>query len=391
MAGVGIDLGNTFSKIAIQEEGRNHPVTIVIDGAFSVPSIVGFIGDEVIFGQRAKEYKDDYEKNVIYDTKRALGIHFDDPEIQDYCQSWPFNTSADENGYIQYDICRNDGMIVHQTPESITTLFLNHLMFQMNRTQIRKVGHAVIAIPTYFSNIQQEKIRAAAESAGIRVVSLIPESFAAAIAYGRLNHTEQKLLIFDFSGTSLSVSVIEINMNNGITEISTAIDPNIGGHCIDNNLVRWVLKKLEEEGIILNNNSFKKLSIIQDACEKAKINLSNRGVVRTNITFILDNHEYNYFITKRSLETINSEIFERLIPTVEEALQKANLTRYKITDIIAVGDSSKINAVIEKLTDFFDKEPLYSDSFAHVEAIACGAAKYCKMKLQEGGFDAESE
>ena len=125
--------------------------------------------------------------------------------------------------------------------------------------------------------------------------------------------------------------------------------------------------------------------------DRAKINLSNRGVVRTNITFILDNHEYNYFITKRSLETINSEIFERLIPTVEEALQKANLTRYKITDIIAVGDSSKINAVIEKLTDFFDKEPLYSDSFAHVEAIACGAAKYCKMKLQEGGFDAESE
>ncbi|KAI5494753.1 ATP binding [Trichomonas vaginalis G3] len=390
MTGVGIDLGTTFSSIAFFLENKNQPDVVVIDGQRSIPSVVGFVNGETIIGQLAKTHKAEYENQVIYDTKRALGKMYNDPVIQDDKKSWPFQISADENGYVQYDIS-DDGKTIHKTPESIAALLLKFLMGKLNMTQTQKVQHAVITVPTSFSRIQKEKIQIAAKAAGIQVVSFLPESSAAAIAYGLLNNTEQKLLIFDFGGGTLDVSVIEINKNNEVKELATAGDSHLGGRNIDNKLAEYIFGKLAESGKDYRNNK-KVLSIVQDACERAKIALSNKGTIRADISFNFNQESYSYTITRKNFEKINDDIFDKILPPVEEALRKANLTKDQITDILAVGGSSHIPIVRETLSDFFDKDPLDSGIVTD-EAIAIGAAIYCKTKLKEGDapLDSDSE
>jgi len=343
---IGIDLGTTFSAVAVLEGGK--PTIIPnAEGTRTTPSVVHIRDEEVIVGQIARNQAIIDPLHTIRSIKRKMGT---DEKV--------------DIGGKEY------------TPEQISAMILQKLKRDAEAYLGQAVHNAVITVPAYFNDAQRQATKNAGEIAGLNVLRIINEPTAAALAYGLdKQEKEHTILVFDFGGGTFDVSILELG--DGIFEVkSTSGDNFLGGDDVDQLVIDHLAKIFKSStGIDLRNDATA-MQRLKEAAEKAKIELSSKTKVEISIPFITaDQHGPKHIkeeLTKAKFEELIADILKRLEAPVKNALRDAELTPAKIDKVIFVGGSTRIPAVQELVKKLTAKEG--DKSVNPDEAVAVGAA-----------------
>ncbi|MDP3989591.1 MAG: molecular chaperone DnaK [archaeon] len=345
-ATIGIDLGTTFSAMAVLEGGKSTIITNS-EGTRTTPSVVHIKDGEVIVGQIARNQAIIDPTHTIRSIKRKIGtsekIRIDD---KDY------------------------------TPEQISAMILQKLKRDAEAYLGQPVKNAVVTVPAYFNDSQRQATKNAGEIAGLNVLRIINEPTAASLAYGLdKQETEHTILVFDFGGGTFDVSILELG--DGIFEVkSTSGDNLLGGDDVDTLIMDWIMGNFKNStGIDLRNDPTA-IQRLKEASEKAKIELSSKAKVEISIPFITADQNGPKHIkeelSKAKFEELISDILRRLEGPVKQALKDASLTPDKLNKVIFVGGSTRIPAVQDLVRKITGKEG--DKSVNPDEAVAVGAA-----------------
>ncbi|OXA63728.1 uncharacterized protein LOC110863068 [Folsomia candida] len=379
---IGIDLGTTFSCVAIFWEGK---MTVIPNahGKKTTPSYVAFNSDgSHLVGEPAKSQAFLYPASTIFDAKRLIGRPFYDEKVQEDIANWPFKV-VQELGKPKIEV---NGETYH--PEQIGAKILVEMKHVAEAFLKRDVVNAVVTVPAYFNDGQRQATRDAGAMAGLNVIRIINEPTAAAFAYSLERQTTQQqsrhVLIYDFGGGTFDVSILHMHRNQ-IRTLTVNGDTHLGGEDFDSNIVAYCVEKFKAEHNIdlvlgrddasnpfLQSKVQRRIRRLRHTCEQAKITLSEASTAHINLDLIHDDLDLNVDLTRQEFEAMNQNLFDKSLSLVEKALQDAKLGRDKIDEIVLVGGSTRIPKVQEMLTNYFGK-PL-SKSVNPDEAVACGAA-----------------
>ncbi|PLS69590.1 MAG: molecular chaperone DnaK [Cyanobacteria bacterium M5B4] len=368
---IGIDLGTTNSCVSVLEGGR--PVVISsAEGGRTTPSIVGFLkdGKERIVGQVAKRQMVTNAANTIFSIKRFIGRRWD--ETEDERSRVPYNLTMGKDGTV--DVVIGDKSY---TPQQISAMILSKLKEDAENYLGEKVTEAVITVPAYFTDAQRQATKDAGQIAGLDVKRIVNEPTAASLAYGMDKQDKgQKILVFDLGGGTFDVSVLQLG--DGVFEVmSTSGNNHLGGDDFDACVVNWLVKEFQEkEGIDLKQDK-SALQRLREAAENAKIELSKSPVSLINLPFIAVDasgpKNLEVELTRAKFDELTAHLVKMTLEPTAQALKDAGLTTQEIERIILVGGSTRIPAVQEAITKFFDgKKP--DQSVNPDEAVAIGAA-----------------
>ena len=344
---VGIDLGTTNSVVSFLEAGE--PVVIPnAEGGRTTPSIVGFSKTgEVLVGEVAKRQAITNPERTIRSVKRHMG------------ESW----SVDIDG-------------TKYTPQEISARILQKLKRDAEAYLGDTVTQAVITVPAYFNDAQRTATKEAGQIAGLEVLRIVNEPTAAALAYGLdKGGKEQTVLVFDLGGGTFDVSVLEIA--DGVFEVkSTHGDTHLGGDDWDNAVMQYLIKTFKDtEGVDLSQDKMA-VQRLQEASEKAKIELSAVQETRVNLPFVTATADgpkhLDIKLTRAKFNELTADLVERCRKPFEQAIKDAGLTIDKIDNVIMVGGSTRIPAVQELVQKVTGKEP--NKSVNPDEVVAVGAA-----------------
>ncbi len=367
---IGIDLGTTNSCVAVLEGGK--PVVISnSEGGRTTPSIVGFgkTGGRLI-GQLAKRQAVTNAENTVFSIKRFIGRRWHDTE--------------DERGRVTY-ICvhgKDDTIDVQIRGKSYTTQEISAMILQKMKQDAENylgetVTQAVITVPAYFTDAQRQATKDAGTIAGLEVLRIINEPTAAALSYGlEKQDQDQTVLVFDLGGGTFDVSVLQLG--EGVFEVkATSGNNQLGGDDFDNMLVSWMMDNFrEQEGIDLSTDKMA-LQRLREAAEKAKIELSNLLNTTINLPFITADDtgpkHLEMELTRASFEELIKPLVQATIDPVTQALKDCDLSPDQIDRIILVGGSTRVPAVQEAISSYFDGKPP-DRSVNPDEAVALGAA-----------------
>lgn len=381
---IGIDLGTTNSCFAVLEGGK--PLVIEnSEGGRTTPSIVAFTKDEErLVGQLAKRQAVTNADNTIYSIKRFIGRRWEDTEqerdrVAYNCVKGRDNTVDVEVWGKQY------------TPQEISAMILKTLKAGAETYLNEPVEEAVITVPAYFTDAQRQATKDAGTIAGLKVMRIINEPTAAALAFGIDKRDQrQNVLVYDLGGGTFDVSILQLG--DGVFEVkATAGNNHLGGDDFDNVLVEWMLKEFEaKEGIDLNKDKMAKQRL-REAAERAKIELSTRPTTSINLPFItafsqaggeLSPKHLKLDLSRSKFNELTRNLVEKTVQPLTQALEDSGLEVEQIDRILLVGGSTRIPAVQETLKDFFGgKEP--DRSINPDEAVALGAAIQGGVLLQE--------
>ena len=366
---VGIDLGTTFSAVAVMEGGS--PVIIAnSEGQRTTPSIIGFIGTERKIGSPARRQQVTNSKNTVSSIKRFIGEKYDN--LSDEIKRTPYKVIKGSNGSPVVEI---DGK--QYTPQEISAMILQKMKQTAEDYLGQTVDRAVITVPAWFNNEQRQATKEAGEIAGFKVERIVNEPTAAALAYGLdKQNKEQKLVVFDFGGGTFDVSVLE--SGDGVFEVkSTYGDVHCGGNDIDDAIVDWLVAEFKKDnGNFDLKNDQMAVQRLKEAAEKAKIELSSSSETEINLPYIMPvDGVPKHLVVKLSrakFEQICDPIFKKLIPISKKALADSGLKKEELNEVVLVGGSTRIPAVQKIVKDIFGLEP--NKSVNPDEAVAVGAA-----------------
>lgn len=367
---LGIDLGTTNSAMAIIEAGE--PTIIEnSEGTRTTPSVVAISKtNERLVGQIAKRQAVTNPKNTIYGIKRFMGHNFDEAAVQKDKEIVPYEVKKGDSG----------GVIVHMgekdyRPEEVSAMILSKLKADAEAKLGEKITEAVITVPAYFNDSQRKATQDAGKIAGLEVKRIINEPTAAALSYGFNKKKDEKLVVFDFGGGTFDVTVLEVG--DDVVEVkSTDGDAHMGGRDIDQEIVRFLIAEFKkEEGIDLGKDPLA-LQRLDEAAEKAKLELSSSGETEINIPFITSGEEGpKHLLIKLSrakLEELAAEYVDRSIEITKRALEASPFKKEDIDEIILVGGQTRMPKVQEAVKTLFGKEP--NKSINPDEVVALGAA-----------------
>ncbi len=365
---IGIDLGTTNSVVAIMEGGTPKVIPNE-EGQNTTPSVVAFTKDgKRLEGVLAKRQAVTNPENTIYSIKRFIGHTFD--EMKDEIKLAPYRLVKRANGDIAVNAQGQE-----YTPEEISAAILSKLKKSAENYLGHAVKEAVITVPAYFNDAQRQATKDAGRIAGLDVKRIINEPTAAALAYGADKKKNGKVVVFDFGGGTFDVSILEIH--DGVIEVrSTNGDTHLGGDDVDQVIINYILDEFKkDQGIDLRNDRMA-LQRLKEAAEKAKIELSAMHETEINLPYITADASGPKHLTMKlsraKLESLCSNIFERLLTPCKKALQDAALNKSEIDEVILVGGSTRIPKVQQLVKDFFGKEP--NKSVNPDEVVAIGAA-----------------
>lgn len=370
---LGIDLGTTNCEVGVVFPGG---VTIIKDkrGKIEIPSVVNISNKKgklsVLVGNFATGKKITDPENTIFDTKRMLGKNYDDPNIQELKQRWPFHIEQSDTNNI---LLRLNAVDHFYQPYEISGEILKYLSDIGNSlfSEEEKTNEVVITIPANFGDKQRTETIEAAKYAGLNVLSILNEPTAAGFAYlcQRVVEDESNILIFDFGGGTLDVSVIYVNKNE-ITVKATDGDMFLGGRDFDENTLYYVIEQLDLEEDFTNDP--KKMSKLREKVVEAKIELSQS---ETALIEEDENGEYEELeIDLEKFEEVNEKLISRIFAPINRVLASAELKKDDIDSIILAGGSSNMKFVRRKLKEFLGKEPF--NGINPIEAVATGAAQF---------------
>jgi molecular chaperone DnaK len=366
---VGIDLGTTNSVIAMMEAGE--PVVLVnSEGNRTTPSVVGFKDSNRMVGQVAKRQAVLNPKNTLFEVKRYIGRTWD--EVQEEVKRSPYEVVKGEDGGVRFVVGDKK-----YTPEEISAMVLQKMVQDASATLGEKITEAVITVPAYFNNAQREATQNAGKIAGLKVLRIVNEPTAAALAYGLDKKGNETILVFDLGGGTFDVSVLEVG--DGVFEVrSTSGDTHLGGSDFDYAIVNWLAEDFKKEYNVDLRKDRQALQRLIEAAEKAKIELSNIPETTISLPFIAMDPASNaplYLekkLTRSQLEEIIAPLLGRIRGPVEAALRDAKLTKDNIDEVILVGGSTRVPAVKRIVKELLGKEP--NQSVNPDEVVALGAA-----------------
>lgn len=366
---IGIDLGTTNSCVAVME--GNEPVVIPnSEGRRTTPSIVAFIKDgERKVGDPAKRQAITNPRNTIYSIKRFMGETYD--KVTAEISRMPYEVIKGDNNTPRVKIA--DRLY---TPQELSAMVLQ----KMKKTAEDYLGHevteAVVTVPAYFNDSQRQATKEAGEIAGLKVLRIINEPTAAALAYGLdKKHTDTKVAVFDLGGGTFDISVLELG--DGVFEVkSTNGDTHLGGDDFDQVIIDWMADEFKaDEGVDLRKDPMA-MQRLKEGAEKAKIELSSSTQTEINLPYIMPvdgipKHLVKT-LTRAKFEQLADKLIQRTLEPCKKALSDAKLAPNEIDEVILVGGSTRIPAIQELVEKFFGKKP--SKGVNPDEVVAVGAA-----------------
>ncbi len=366
---IGIDLGTTNSCVAVME--GNEPVVIPnAEGKRTTPSIVAFIeGGERKVGDPAKRQAVTNPLKTVYSIKRFMGNKYSECKME--ADRVPYKVIKGDNNTPRVDI---DGRLY--TPQEISAMVLQKMKKTAEDYLGNEVKEAVVTVPAYFNDAQRQATKEAGEIAGLKVSRIINEPTAAALAYGLDKKGEdQKIVVFDFGGGTHDVSILELG--DGVFEVlSTDGDTHLGGDDVDQKIIDWLAEEFKaEEGVDLRKDPMA-LQRLKEASEKAKIELSSSSTTEINLPYVTATasgpKHLVRSLTRAKFEQLIDDLVKRTIAPCRGALKGAGLSTGDINEIILVGGSTRIPAVVKAVEKFFGKTP--SKGVNPDEVVAVGAA-----------------
>ncbi|WP_330479605.1 molecular chaperone DnaK [Streptomyces platensis] len=366
---VGIDLGTTNSVIAAWEGGE-ATVLPNSEGSRTTPSVVAFTDSgERLVGQLARRQAILNPKGTIYSAKRFIGRRYD--EISDEAKAVGFDVVADDHGNARFEV---RGKLY--APEEISALVLRKLADDAAKQLGEKVTEAVITVPAYFNDAQRTATKDAGRIAGLEVLRIINEPTAAALAYGLDKKGHETVLVFDLGGGTFDVSLLDVG--DGVVEVrSTAGDSHLGGDDFDRRLVDYLADNFQRDNSIDLRNDPQALQRLFEAAEKAKTELSSVTQTQVSLPFITADAAGPKHLTetvmRSTFDQITSDLVERTMEPVKQAMADAKISESDIDEVILVGGSTRIPAVqnlVRRLTG--GKDP--NMSVNPDEVVAMGAA-----------------
>ncbi|MCR4423255.1 MAG: molecular chaperone DnaK [candidate division WOR-3 bacterium] len=364
---IGIDLGTTFSCVAVMERGQ--PVVIPNpEGGRTTPSVVA-LGKERLVGTLAKRQAVINPQSTIYSIKRFMGRRFS--EVTEEVKRVPYRVVEAANGDAWVEV---DGK--RYSPPEISAMILAYLKRAAEAYLGEAVTKAVITVPAYFNDSQRQATKDAGKIAGLDVLRIINEPTAAALAYGLDKKRAEKIAIYDLGGGTFDISILEIG--EGVFEVrSTNGDTHLGGDDIDQRIMDWIIDEFRrEQGIDLSRDKTA-LQRIKEAAEKAKCELSTSMETSISLPFIYADEKKGPLhiemrLTRAKLEALVEDLLQRTLGPVKQALADAKLTPRDIDEVILVGGQTRMPRVQQLVRDFFGKEP--HKGINPDEVVAIGAA-----------------
>ena len=380
---IGLDLGTTFSCIGVY---RNGWVEIIPNriGEKITPSVVIITNDsKILVGEETNEFLVQNYDSCIYEVKRLIGKKISEEERKQLQEKFPFQIVTSNKGNFPEIKINSNGKEVIYSPVEISSLIIKKMVFNAEKYLGKTITQLVITVPAYFNDSQRALTRQAAEALGLKVLRIINEPTAAALAYGfdeKQKHSSN-ILIFDLGGGTFDVSILSLNKDKGknTTEfevLGTSGDTNLGGEDFDNALVELVLKKIHYpadtiEQIRQNKQAMKRLKV---ACENTKKILSVSEEANIWINEIIKDVSIIDIIRRIEFEIECKPLFGKLIDPIDKALKIANEKKKNIVidEVILVGGSTRIPKIKEIVSKKFPNSKI-NDSINPDEAIAYGA------------------
>jgi molecular chaperone DnaK len=365
---IGIDLGTTNSVVAVMEGGEAKVIQNA-EGDRLTPSVVAFTEDGERVGVPAKRQAVTNPRRTIYSIKRFMGRRHN--EVHAVEKMVPYEVVGGADEYVKVKI--NDKTF---TPAEISARVLGKLKQAAESYLGHKVNKAVITVPAYFNDAQRQATKDAGQIAGLQVERIINEPTAAALAYGLdKKDKDQKIAVFDLGGGTFDISILDVG--GGVFQvISTNGDTKLGGDDFDEALINFVADKFLAEHKIDLRKDTSSLQRLQEACEKAKKELSSVTQTDINLPFITVKDgqpmHLNYSISRAEFERIVDHLVENCRKPVVQALDDAKLKPGDIDEVVLVGGSTRIPKIQEMVKKLFNREP--HKGVNPDEVVAIGAA-----------------
>ncbi|OGN95960.1 MAG: molecular chaperone DnaK [Chloroflexi bacterium RBG_13_51_18] len=372
---VGIDLGTTFSEVAVLEAGE--PVVITSsEGSRLIPSVVAINKNgERLVGQIAKRQAIVNPENTVYAIKRFMGRKFGEPAGREL----PVEEDAKRKTYKVSKAANNDIRVTmggkEYSPPEISAMILQKLKSDAEAYLGEKITDAVVTVPAYFNDAQRQATKDAGAIAGLNVLRIINEPTAAALAYGLDKKGEETIAVYDLGGGTFDISILELG--EGTFQVkSTNGDTHLGGEDFDQRIMEWLIAEFKkDQGIDLSNDKTA-LQRLKEASEKAKVELSSVQQTEVNLPFITADasgpKHMNITLNRAKLEQLVMDLVEKTIEPCKQALKDAGKTAAQIDEVILVGGQTRMPLVQDKVKQIFGKEP--NKSVNPDEVVAIGAA-----------------
>jgi molecular chaperone DnaK len=378
---IGIDLGTTNSCVALFENGQTQIIANA-EGSRTTPSMVAFSNTgEKLVGQIAKRQAVTNPANTIFAIKRMIGRKRDSDEVKRFSQIAPFSIGAADNGDVRVTIGGRA-----YSPQEISAMVLAKMRETASDFLGVPVEEAVITVPAYFDDSQRQATQDAGKIAGLKVLRILNEPTAAALAFGLDKKSGGRVVVFDLGGGTFDVSILEIS--DGVFEVrSTNGDTYLGGEDWDQRLVDHMIGLFKDQTGIDVRGDAMALQRIKEASERAKHELSSCEETDVSLPFIAADQSgpkhLALSITRTQLEELTADLLDRLIEPCKIALEDAGLSAGEIDEVVLVGGMTRMPAVQRKVEEIFGKPP--HKGVNPDEVVAAGAA------IQAGVLSGEVE
>ncbi len=367
---LGIDLGTTNSAMAVMEGGEAK-ILENAEGMRTTPSIVAESKTkERMVGVLSKRQSVTNPKNTIFQIKRFIGHNFDEALVQKDIKAVPYDVRKSENGGIEVKMGDK-----WYRPEEISAMILQKMKADAEARTGEKITEAVITVPAYFNDSQRQATKDAGKIAGLDVKRIINEPTAAALAYGFNKKKDEKIVVFDFGGGTFDISVLEVG--GDVVEVkSTDGDAHLGGKDLDQKIINWLADEFKKEsGIDIRNDALARQRL-DEAAEKAKIELSTALDTEVNIPFITSDASGPKHLlikmTRAKLEEITREFIDRAMEITKRAMEASPFKLSDINEVILVGGQTRMPAMQKAVETYFGKKPHMGVN--PDEVVAVGAA-----------------
>ncbi len=371
---IGIDLGTTNSVVATVIDG----VPRVIQGRSGqllTPSVVAIAKNgKRLVGQIAKRQAITNAEQTVFAAKRLIGRRWGAKEVEDAARILPYRLVSGPEGH---DVRIQLGERAYAVPE-ISAMVLSELKADAEAFFGRRVSKAVVTVPAYFNDGQRHATKDAGRIAGLEVLRIINEPTSAALAYGFAKQMEKKVVVFDLSGGTFDISVLDIG-KSVYDVVAVGGDTYLGGEDFDRRIMDWIVFAFAKEnaGIDLRSDKMA-LQRLKDAAEKAKIELSSSPTTSISLPFLVGGGEgrpalhLEKQLTREKLEELTGDLVDRCIRVVERTLRDAGVRAREVGDVILVGGMTRMPRVQRAVREFFGREP--SRGVHPEEVVALGAA-----------------
>lgn len=368
---LGIDLGTTFSAMAVVEAGEPKIIENK-EGARTTPSIVALTkSNERLVGILARRQQVTNPQNTIFSVKRLIGRKFSDSTVQKDKKLLPYEIKEASDGGVEIKLGDR-----WYKPLEISAMILQKLKMDAEEKLGEKIEEAIITCPAYFDDSQRKATKVAGEVAGFKVRRVINEPTAAALAYGLTKKGEKKIVVYDFGGGTFDISILDVSEDT-VEVKGTGGDTHLGGDDLDQKIIDWLIDKYKkDQGIDLSKDQLA-LQRLKEESEKAKIELSSTLETEINLPWITSDSSGGakhllYKLTRAELENLVKEYIDKSIELTKQTLAEINLSPNSINEVVLVGGQTRMPKIQEEVKKLFNKEP--NKEINPDEVVAVGAA-----------------